>query len=64
MSKTKTTIFGLGVSFLFIGPALAGPVDIPNQFQAGTPAVADEVNQNFSAVEAAVDDNAIQQNTK
>jgi hypothetical protein len=58
MSKTKTTIFGLSVSFLLIGPGLADPVDIPNQFQAGTPAVADEVNQNFSAVEAAIDDNA------
>jgi len=58
MSKTKTTIFGLSVSFLIVGPVLADPVDIPNQFQAGTPAVADEVNQNFSAVETAVDDNA------
>jgi hypothetical protein len=38
----------------------AGPVDIPNQFQAGTPAIAAEVNANFSAVEAAVDDNAQQ----
>ncbi len=58
MSKIKTTTFGLSLSFLLIGAGLADPVDIPNQFQAGTPAIADEVNQNFSAVEAAVDDNA------
>lgn len=38
----------------------AGQVDIPNQFQAGTAAVAADVNANFSAVETAVDDNAQQ----
>jgi hypothetical protein len=54
----KLRIFSLGISFLFVGPGLADPVDIPNQFQAGTPAVADEVNQNFSAAEVAIDDNA------
>lgn len=40
--------------------ALADEVDIPNEFTAGTPAVADEVNENFSAVELAIDDNAQQ----
>jgi hypothetical protein len=41
-------------------------VDIPTQFQAGTPAVAAQVNANFSAVKAAVDDNAqqIESNTQ
>jgi hypothetical protein len=38
--------------------AWAGPVDIPNQFQAGSRAVAAQVNGNFEAVEAAVNDNA------
>lgn len=38
--------------------AVAGEVDIPNQFSAGTRAVAAEVNANFDAVEVAVDDNA------
>jgi hypothetical protein len=38
-------------------PAPAGEVTIPNTFQSGTPAVAAEVNANFSAVESAVDDN-------
>lgn len=40
------------------GPAFAGTVDIPNTFTAGTPAVAADVNDNFDAVETAVDDNA------
>jgi uncharacterized coiled-coil protein SlyX len=38
-------------------PAAAGEVTIPNTFQSGTPAVAAEVNDNFSAVVSAVDDN-------
>ena len=38
--------------------AFADEVDIPNQFSAGTPAIAAEVNANFDAVEIAVDDNA------
>lgn len=37
--------------------AFAGDVTIPNQFSAGSPAVAAEVNDNFSAVKTAVDDN-------
>ena len=37
--------------------ALAGPVTTPNAFTSGTPAVAAEVNANFSAFEAAVNDN-------
>jgi hypothetical protein len=38
-------------------PAVAGSVNILNIFTTGTPAVADEVNQNFDAVKTAVDDN-------
>lgn len=37
--------------------ALAGNVTIPNTFTSGTPAVAAEVNANFSALETAVNDN-------
>ncbi|MBV1911847.1 MAG: hypothetical protein KUG78_21315 [Kangiellaceae bacterium] len=37
----------------------AGEVDIPNTFSAGTPAVAADVNSNFTAVEVAVDGNAV-----
>lgn len=38
--------------------ASAGELDIPITFQSGTPARAADVNQNFDAVEVAVDDNA------
>jgi len=38
-------------------PVWAGPVDIPNQFESGGRAIAAEVNENFTALEAAVDDN-------
>ncbi|MBA1330858.1 transcriptional regulator, partial [Candidatus Endoriftia persephone str. Guaymas] len=37
--------------------AIASEVTIPNTFSAGSPAVASEVNANFSAVKTAVDDN-------
>jgi hypothetical protein len=39
-------------------PVAAGDLDVPNRFTANTRAVAAEVNANFDAVEAAVDDNA------
>jgi hypothetical protein len=39
--------------------ALAAEVTIPHEFQANTPAVAQEVNDNFTAVKTAVDDNDI-----
>jgi len=38
-------------------PAHAGSVTVPNTFTADTPAVASQVNGNFSAVKTAVDDN-------
>jgi hypothetical protein len=37
--------------------ATAGPVVIPNEFVAGQTAVAADVNENFSALESAVNDN-------
>lgn len=39
------------------GIATAGPVATPHTFTSGSPAVAAEVNENFSAVESAVNDN-------
>lgn len=52
----KSSVVFLG---LFVASAVqAGPVDVPNTFQGGTPALASDVNENFSAIEGAVDDNA------
>lgn len=48
---------GLIASLLGSAAIQAGPLDIPHTFAPNTPAVAAEVNQNFSAVEVAVDDN-------
>jgi len=53
MSRFITTLALLAVATT----TLAAPVDIPNQFTAGTTAVADDVNANFTAIETAVDDN-------
>ncbi len=54
----KTWQLGIFISFLFLSlNSSASPVQIPNSFSSGTPAVAAEVNENFSAVQTAVDDN-------
>ncbi len=44
-------------SFMVSTQVVAGNLTIPNSFTSGTPAVAAEVNANFSAVESEVDDN-------
>ena len=41
---------------LLAGSTLAGPVTVPNNFAAGTPAVAADMNANFAAVADAVND--------
>jgi len=58
----KTIIQKLGCSALvlslaFCSTTFADPVTIPNSFSAGQPAVASEVNANFSVVETAVNAN-------
>ena len=53
--KVLATIFS---ALLFAGYSLADDLTIPNTFTAGTPARAADVNANFTAVEASVDDNA------
>jgi hypothetical protein len=39
--------------------ALSGPLDVPNEFEAGTQTSAADMNANFSAVETAVNDNDV-----
>jgi len=48
------------ITLFACGTAWAGNVTIPNTFVAGSPAVAADVNTNFSAVGAAVNDNYAQ----
>lgn len=43
--------------FCFYSVAWASSLDVPNTFQSGEQAVAQEVNNNFTAVETAVNDN-------
>ena len=42
---------------VIVGVSAASSVSVPNTFTGGTPAVAAEVNANFSAVENAINDN-------
>lgn len=53
--RITISIFAL-VSMLVTGLAQA-QTQVPNDFQAGTPARATEVNENFDALEAAIDQN-------
>jgi hypothetical protein len=52
----KITVLATALS-TFTTLAAAGQLNTPNEFQAGTPALASEVNANFDAVESAVNDN-------
>ena len=57
----KTTISRAGIcciATLMSNNLFADDLTIPNTFQSNTPARAADVNANFSAVEASVDDNA------
>ena len=56
--KNQTTRITLGATLLLAcNFAWSSDVTIPNTFSSGTPAVAGEVNSNFTAVKTAVDDN-------
>ena len=57
MKKFRQSVAALALGLCAIGPVTAGNVTIPNTFSSGTPAVAAEVNANFSALETAVNDN-------
>jgi hypothetical protein len=56
-------LLSIFISILAFSTAWAGQVEIQHQFQAGTTAVAAQVNANFQAVKTAVDDNALQIDT-
>jgi hypothetical protein len=55
--KIRLAALSLAMSGMLATSAIASEVTIPNTFSAGSPAVASEVNANFSAVKTAVDDN-------
>jgi hypothetical protein len=60
MKDTRSFAFGMSVvpiALLGIGIAIASSVNTPNVFVPGTPVVAAQVNANFAAHEAAIDDN-------
>lgn len=57
MTAATQSLLVTAVFFMSYNLAIAADVNIPNQFSAGNPAVAADVNANFSAVETAVDDN-------
>lgn len=54
---TKTHYIAAAAAMLISSTAWAGALTIPNTFSAGTPAVAADVNTNFTAAKTAVDDN-------
>ncbi len=56
--KSQLISINIAIASLFSNFLVAGELDIPNKFTAGTKAVAAEVNDNFTAVEEAVDGNA------
>ncbi len=58
MRMRHSTTRWAGLAILLAGSATADDLTIPNTFQANTPARAADVNANFTAVEASVDDNA------
>ena len=58
MRTTGSAVACASVILVLAKSASADDLTVPNTFQAGTPARASEVNENFTAVEASVDDNA------
>ena len=57
MKLIKQTTLALTACLFIASQAIAGEVTIPNTFSANTPAIADEVNANFTAVKTAIDIN-------
>lgn len=55
----KDAVIGMAAGMIIMGSSMAhaSSVTVPNTFSTGTPAVASDVNGNFSAVAAGVNDN-------
>jgi hypothetical protein len=56
--KSMATKYFLAAICMFMSGVAIGQTQVPNTFQAGTPAKAAEVNANFAAVATAANDNA------
>lgn len=56
--KTSKSECLVGIAILMLTGAVFGQTQVPNTFQSGQPARAAEVNDNFSAVESAINQNA------
>lgn len=52
-------LLSIVLTLLLIPSAMAGEIVTPNVFQSGTPAIAAEVNANFSVIETEVNDNNV-----
>ena len=56
--KNKIAVQSLGAFMLIASGIAFGQTQVPNTFQAGQPARAAEVNDNFSTLETAINTNA------
>ena len=57
MKNITQILLGAVATVVVSSQVMAGDLTIPNSFTSGTPAVAADVNANFTAVETEVDDN-------
>jgi len=55
--KTNKSECLVGIAILMLTGAAFGKTQVPNTFQSGQPALAEEVNDNFDALAEAIDQN-------
>jgi uncharacterized coiled-coil protein SlyX len=55
--RIQATVLTFGILTIFSGTVMASSLGTLNSFSAGEPAVAEDVNSNFSTIETAVNDN-------
>ncbi len=56
MNAYKKLLYSIVIIFLAV-PVITEAVEVPNSFRAGTPAIADDVNENFNVLEGGVNTN-------